>query len=68
MRAYETVIGLEVHIQLNTKAKAFGPEKNEFNLSPNENISPVTLALPGTLPVGNIAHLEKDIEVLKKRK
>ncbi len=63
MRAYETVIGLEVHIQLNTKAKAFGPEKNEFNLSPNENISPVTLALPGTLPVGNIAHLEKAVKL-----
>lgn len=32
MQQFETVIGLEVHIQLNTNAKAFGSEKNEFSL------------------------------------
>ena len=63
MSKYETVIGLEVHIQLNTLAKAFGPEKNEFNLEANKYISPVTLALPGTLPVANKAHLEKAIKL-----
>ncbi len=63
MHQFETVIGLEVHIQLNTNAKAFGPEKNEFNLEPNTYISPVTLALPGTLPVANKAHLEKAVKL-----
>lgn len=63
MDQFETVIGLEVHIQLNTASKAFGPEKNEFTLDANQNISPVTLALPGTLPVANKAHLSKAIKL-----
>lgn len=62
-QAYETVIGLEVHIQLNTNSKAFSAEKNEFNLSPNEHISAVTLALPGTLPVANASQVEKAIKL-----
>lgn len=61
--AYETVIGLEVHIQLNTKSKAFSSEINEFNLSPNEHISAITLALPGTLPVANANHVRKAIKL-----
>ncbi len=58
---FETVIGLEVHIQLNTRSKAFASDNNQFNLTPNEHISAITLGLPGTLPKANIAHVEKGI-------
>lgn len=60
---YETVIGLEVHIQLNTSSKAFSSEANVFELNPNQNISMVTLGLPGTLPRANRQHLEKAIHL-----
>ena len=60
---YQTVIGLEVHIQLNTQTKAFSSEANLFTLDPNVNISAVTLALPGTLPRANKQHLEKGIKL-----
>jgi aspartyl-tRNA(Asn)/glutamyl-tRNA(Gln) amidotransferase subunit B len=63
MKTYETVIGLEVHIQLNTKSKAFCADLNQFNLEPNQHISAVTLALPGTLPVANKVHLEKAVKL-----
>ena len=60
---YETVIGLEVHIQLNTSSKAFSSDINEFTLLPNQNISWVTLALPGTLPMINKNHVEKAVKL-----
>lgn len=63
MQNFETVIGLEVHIQLNTNSKAFSPEQNKFDLNPNNNISSVTLALPGTLPVANVNHMHKAIKL-----
>jgi aspartyl-tRNA(Asn)/glutamyl-tRNA(Gln) amidotransferase subunit B len=47
---YETVIGLEVHIQLSTKSKLFSGESTEFGASPNTQLSAITLAHPGTLP------------------
>jgi len=47
---YETVIGLEVHIQLATKSKAFCGDENKFAGAPNTHISPISLAHPGTLP------------------
>ena len=50
---YEVVIGLEVHAQLKTKSKIFAPDKNEFGQEPNSLTSPVTLGLPGVLPVLN---------------
>lgn len=55
---YETVIGLEVHVELKTKTKIFCSCKNEFGGDPNENICPVCIGLPGTLPTLN----EKVIE------
>lgn len=63
MQSYETVIGLEVHIQLNTKTKAFSSELNQFDLIPNQNISAVTLALPGTLPAANTVHVNKAVKL-----
>lgn len=50
---YEAVIGLEVHTQLLTKSKLFCGDSTMFGNAPNTNISPVSLAHPGTLPVMN---------------
>lgn len=50
---YETVIGLEVHAQLKTKTKIFTAASTEFGQTPNRNTDPVTLGLPGVLPVLN---------------
>ncbi|MCK6695838.1 MAG: Asp-tRNA(Asn)/Glu-tRNA(Gln) amidotransferase GatCAB subunit B, partial [Thermoanaerobaculia bacterium] len=47
---YETVIGLEIHVQLSTKSKAFCADDATFGGAPNTHTSPVSLAHPGTLP------------------
>ena len=47
----EPVIGLEVHVQLATRTKAFTSASAEFGAGPNTHTDPYTLALPGTLPV-----------------
>jgi aspartyl-tRNA(Asn)/glutamyl-tRNA(Gln) amidotransferase subunit B len=50
---YETVIGLECHIQLLTKTKMYSSDIAEYGALPNTNVSVVTLGHPGTLPVVN---------------
>jgi len=55
MDSYIADIGLEVHVQLNTQTKAFSREISRFGDAPNSNISYVSLALPGTLPMLNKA-------------
>src|SRR4051812_17547308 len=50
---YETVIGLETHVQLKTKSKMWCGCANEFGASPNTNVCPVCLGMPGVLPVAN---------------
>src|SRR5574344_2580152 len=50
---YEVVIGLEVHAQLKTKSKIFAPDGTEFGKEPNSQTSPITLGMPGVLPVLN---------------
>jgi len=60
---YEAVIGLEVHIQLSTRSKAFSSDINEFGDVPNTNVSPITLGHPGTLPVVNEKMFEYAIKL-----
>ncbi|MEM6647326.1 MAG: Asp-tRNA(Asn)/Glu-tRNA(Gln) amidotransferase subunit GatB, partial [Bacteroidota bacterium] len=50
---YEPVIGLEVHCQLQTATKIFSPEPAVFGREPNEQVDPISLGHPGTLPVLN---------------
>ena len=47
---YEGVIGLEVHVQLSTRTKAFSRDPNEFVHEPNRHVSTISLGHPGTLP------------------
>ncbi len=58
---FEVVIGLEVHVQLNTKTKLFCSCPTSFNHRQNSNTCPTCLALPGALPVLNKAVLEKSV-------
>jgi len=60
---YETVIGLEVHLQLNTKTKAFCGCAIDFGQAPNSGTCPVCLGFPGTLPVYNKEALNCAIKV-----
>ncbi len=53
MAEWETVIGLECHVELNTKTKMFCGTRNEFGAEPNTNTCPVCLGHPGSLPVPN---------------
>ena len=50
---YQPVIGLEVHVQLLTKSKAFCGCRNEYGGDPNTHVCPTCLGLPGALPVLN---------------
>ncbi|MGX9136126.1 Asp-tRNA(Asn)/Glu-tRNA(Gln) amidotransferase subunit GatB [Rummeliibacillus sp. JY-2-4R] len=50
---YETVIGLEVHVELKTNSKIFSPSPNQFGSEPNTNTSVIDLGYPGVLPVVN---------------
>ena len=50
---YQIVIGLEVHVQLTTESKMFSPCGTDFGLPPNTQTDPVSLGMPGTLPVMN---------------
>lgn len=50
---YEMVVGLEVHVQLKTRSKAFCGCSADFGAPPNRNTCPVCLALPGALPMLN---------------
>ena len=53
MAAYESVIGLECHVELSTDTKMFCGCRNQFGDEPNTNVCPVCLGLPGSLPVLN---------------
>lgn len=55
---YEAVIGLETHCQLSTQTKIFSSSSTEFGATPNTNIDPICMGLPGVLPVLNEKVLE----------
>jgi aspartyl-tRNA(Asn)/glutamyl-tRNA(Gln) amidotransferase subunit B len=58
LRDWEMVVGLEVHVQLKTRTKAFCSCSAEYGAPPNTNVCPVCLALPGALPVLNARAVE----------
>lgn len=51
--SFETIIGLEVHVELKTKSKIFSTSPNAFGDTPNANVNPKDLGYPGTLPTLN---------------
>lgn len=53
MQQFETVIGLEVHVELKTNSKIFSSSPNQFGADPNTNTSVIDLGYPGVLPVMN---------------
>ena len=60
---YELVVGLEVHVQLSTLSKSFSSDPASFGASPNEQVSPVSLGHPGTLPRINNAMVEYAVKM-----
>lgn len=59
---WEPVIGLEIHVQLNTKSKMFSSAPNRFGDEPNTNISVVCTGQPGSLPVLNREAVRKAVQ------
>ncbi|MEK9578023.1 MAG: Asp-tRNA(Asn)/Glu-tRNA(Gln) amidotransferase subunit GatB [Aquiluna sp.] len=60
---FEVVIGLEVHVELNTKSKMFCGCANEFGSEPNTNVCPTCIGLPGSLPAVNKKAVESSIAI-----
>lgn len=63
VKSYDPVLGLEVHVELSTKTKMFDAAPNEFGGKPNEYTTPVSLGLPGALPVINKTAIEYAIRL-----
>ena len=53
LKEWESVIGLEIHVQLNTKSKLFSGASTDFGAEPNTQACNIDLGLPGVLPVLN---------------
>ncbi len=63
MSGWEIVVGLEVHVQLQTRTKLFCACPNRFGDPPNTNVCPVCLGHPGALPVTNAAAAERALRL-----
>jgi aspartyl-tRNA(Asn)/glutamyl-tRNA(Gln) amidotransferase subunit B len=63
MTQYQTVIGLEVHIQLSTASKMFCSDSTQFGAAPNTQVSAISLAHPGTLPRPNRSAVESAVRL-----
>ena len=57
--AYKAVIGLEFHCEMKSNTKVFSPSKNSFSKVANQNVAPLDMAFPGTLPVVNKTCVKK---------
>ena len=62
LQDWETIIGLEIHAQLNTRSKMFSPDSAQFGGGDNEHIDSVSFGLPGALPVVNQKAIEFSIK------
>ena len=60
---YETVIGMEVHVEINSKSKVFCACSTCFDAPPNTNVCPICLGMPGVLPVLNRDMVDKSVAV-----
>jgi aspartyl-tRNA(Asn)/glutamyl-tRNA(Gln) amidotransferase subunit B len=63
LEQFEVVIGLEVHVELNTNTKMFCGCANQFGDVPNTNVCPICLGLPGSLPAVNKRAVESSISI-----
>ncbi len=60
---YEAVIGMEVHVELDTRSKVFCACSTDFHAEPNTNVCPICLGMPGTLPMLNREVVNKSVAV-----
>ncbi|HOJ69233.1 MAG TPA: Asp-tRNA(Asn)/Glu-tRNA(Gln) amidotransferase subunit GatB [Candidatus Hydrogenedentes bacterium] len=60
---FEAVIGMEVHVEINSRSKVFCACSTDFHSPPNTNVCPVCLGMPGALPVLNRDMVEKSVMV-----
>ena len=63
LEKYEPVIGLEIHVQLNTLSKVYSGDATAYGASPNTQTSPVSLGHPGTLPMINKRVIESAVKL-----
>ena len=63
LEKYDPVMGLEVHVELGTETKMFSTSSAHFGDAPNSNVDPVSLGLPGALPVVNAKGVEWAIKI-----
>ncbi|WP_338822850.1 Asp-tRNA(Asn)/Glu-tRNA(Gln) amidotransferase subunit GatB [Mycoplasmopsis felifaucium] len=65
MNNFEVIIGIEIHLELNTKTKMFSPTANNFDAEPNTNVNQIDLGYPGTLPLVNKEAVISGIKLAK---
>ena len=63
LEKFEPVMGMEVHVELDTETKMFSTSATNFSAAPNSNVDPVSLGLPGALPVVNAKGVEWAIKI-----